>query len=362
MCGMSDESGNADRFPQWTLENRFGTAQTQTLMNAWMDSWLTSADWDNMAAMGFTVVRLPFSYRNFQTADGQWITDSSGNLDFTRMDWAMAQAKQRGIYVIPVFHIWQGQQQEYDTISTNTDDGQTQRDQAGAIWQKVAAHYVGETIIAAYDAINEPTGSWGDLLQQDLYKSIRSVDANRIIILESISTNPSQYGWTNVMYSDHEYLMMGSDLGSNQAAYGGMASDMSNWQSMNVPIYIGEFMAMDSTLPWLLQQLNNANVWWSAWAYKTVNEGGWGLYNVPGSLSVDVSNDDYNTILSAWTNMPQAQRNDDIYSVYTSAVGGGGSKRAEPEPIRSVNAMKRATGRAHRRSRRQLGHARIGSF
>jgi len=101
MCGITDYSGNADRFPQWTLEQRFGERQTKELMNMWMDNWLVAADFDKVKSLGFNVVRLPFSYRNFQNMDGSWSDDG-----FTRLDWAFNQAKRVGIYVIPVFHIW----------------------------------------------------------------------------------------------------------------------------------------------------------------------------------------------------------------------------------------------------------------
>jgi hypothetical protein len=112
MCGITDYSGNADRFPQWTLEQRFGERQTKELMNMWMDNWLVAADFDKVKSLGFNVVRLPFSYRNFQNMDGSWSDDG-----FTRLDWAFNQAKRVGVYVIPVFHIWDTQKQRYSMIS-----------------------------------------------------------------------------------------------------------------------------------------------------------------------------------------------------------------------------------------------------
>jgi endoglucanase len=121
MCGISDESGNSDREAQVTLESRFGLDQTKALMNVWQDNWLVSSDFDNIASLGFNLVRLPVSYRNFKWSNGSYITDSSGNVDFSRLDWAVAQAKSRGIYVIPVYHIWEGQvgqgTSDYSTIS-----------------------------------------------------------------------------------------------------------------------------------------------------------------------------------------------------------------------------------------------------
>lgn len=341
MCGITDSSGGADRFSQTTLENRFGEDQAWTLMNAWFDSWSTAADWTTIAEMGFNMVRLPFSYRNFQKADGSWITNSNGDVDLSRLDWAVAQAKANKIYLIPTFHIWETQDSDYSLISENSDAGQAARDKASLIWNKVAAHFVGESIIAAFDAINEPTGSYANKLQQDMYTAIRSVDANRIIVMESISTDPSQYGWTNVVYSMHEYLMMTGDNGSNEAQYtSGLMGDVGTYNGVGVPAYVGEFMAMGNTLTWMLDQLNNDNLWWSAWTYKTVNMGGWGIYNYPGSFSVDVGSNDYNTILNQWSNMGTANQNNDIYNVYKNAAGGSTSQKKRAAQEERVVAMR----------------------
>lgn len=255
MCGITDTSGSSDRFSLSTLENRFGTDQARTLVEAWAENWLTTSDFDELAAIGFNVIRLPFSFRTVQNADGSWRDDA-----FTRMDWAISQAKARGIYTIVDFHMWSGQEADYSAISENTDEGQSQRDAAGEIWKKVATHYLGESSICAFDVINEPTGSYGDYLQQDLYNAVRSVDANRIIIVsasltryeysltlsqhESISTDPSTYGWTNVIYSLHEYDMMGSDLSSNQATWtNGVQAYIDLWHGYNIPFMLAEFMA-----------------------------------------------------------------------------------------------------------------------
>lgn len=255
MCGITDNSGTSDRFSLSTLENRFGTDQARTLVEAWAENWLTTNDFDELAAIGFNVIRLPFSFRTVQNADGSWRDDA-----FTRMDWAIAEAKARGIYTIVDFHMWPGQEADYSAISENTDEGQSQRDAVGEIWKKVATHYLGESSICAFDVINEPTGSYGDYLQQDLYKAVRSVDSDRIIIVsasmtryeysltlsqhESISTDPSTYGWTNVIYSLHEYDMMGSDLSSNKATWAnGVQAYIDLWHGYNIPFMLAEFMA-----------------------------------------------------------------------------------------------------------------------
>ncbi|EIW69846.1 hypothetical protein M231_00981 [Tremella mesenterica] len=352
MCGINDNSGSGDRFAQDTLENRFGVDATAALIETWQDNYMVESDFDNIAAMGFNVMRMPFSYRTVQWANGSWRDDA-----FTKMDWAIAQGKKRGIYCIPTFHIWDSQKDDYSLISEDSDGGQSSRDAAGEIWKKVAAHWMGETAIAAYDAINEPTGSAGDKLQQDLYNAIRSVDANRIIIMESISTDPSTYGWTQVVYSMHEYLMMTDDVGANQAAWSGAQGDIDTWNGYQIPTYIGEFMAHEDTLPYMLDQLNNNRVSWSFWSYKSVNMGGWSVYIFPAN-PVDVSNDDYNSIMNAWSNFGTPTQNSDIYQTYVNAAGGNANLKKREE--RFVKVSQRAGAESARRS--WGSHRRAGRF
>lgn len=368
MCGIIDNSGSADRFPQTTLNNRFGEDKTYELMNVWLDNWLVSSDFDVLAGMGFNVVRLPFSYKNFIKSDGSYISDSSGNLDLSRLEWAIAEAKKRNIYVIPTYHIWDGQEERYSTISEDSSEGQTQRNKAGELWTKIAAHFAGENAIAAYDAINEPTGSANNNLQRDLYNAIRKGDSKRIIIMESIAAAPDS-DWTNVMYSMHEYLMMGeNDDGYNQNMFEqGVRGDTNKYNGVGVPTYIGEFMASGNTLSWMLDQMNQMNIWWSGWTYKTVNMDRWGLYNFGGSMRVDVSSDDFDTIKSKWSNMGGTSKSI-VVDAYTAAAGGSKWKRAEAVE-RAVKVSPRfeeprfkRSGVHGGRSRRAAHGAVVGSF
>jgi len=127
--------------------------------------------------------------------------------------------------------------------------------------------------------------------------------------------------------------MMTSDYNTNIDAYNtGAISDINTWESYNIPVYMGEFMTMSNTLTWMMDQLNQAGIWWTDWTYKTVNMGGWGLYNLPSSASIDVSSDSYDSILAKWSNLGTASQNTDIYQVYKNAAGGSTSqKRSQVE-------------------------------
>jgi aryl-phospho-beta-D-glucosidase BglC (GH1 family) len=274
--------------------------------------------------MGINAIRVPFGYRNLQNADGSWIKNAAGNIDFSRLDWIVDQAAQRGLYTILDFHIWDTQQANYSLISENNDGGHASLAKAQQIWTQVAQHFLGNANVAAYDVINEPTGSWGNLLQDGLYKAVRAVDKDRIIIMESMSADPASLGWQQVVYSIHQYNMMGNDFGANQSAFwGDLNGSIKSFNGFNIPTYIGEFMVQESgeTLGWLLGQYNSNQLSWTNWTYKTVNMGAWGLCNLPGSAHVDILNDSYETIQNTWQNLPACSPETAMVNAFKKALG-----------------------------------------
>ena len=74
------------------LEKRFGREKAQELLNLFYDGWITEWDLDNIKAMGFNCVRVPFWYRNFYYDDkGTKILDENGEWDFSRLDWVVEE-------------------------------------------------------------------------------------------------------------------------------------------------------------------------------------------------------------------------------------------------------------------------------
>ena len=106
----TDENGNTvETYDNYTvltkLEERFGQEKAYELMNTYYDNFITEQDFDNIAAMGFNCVRLPFWFRNFYYDDnGTKILNENGEWDFSRLDWAVEQCKKRGLYVVLDMH------------------------------------------------------------------------------------------------------------------------------------------------------------------------------------------------------------------------------------------------------------------
>jgi endoglucanase len=305
-----------------TLNNRFGEATQQSLTRTYQQSWITTGDLDNIRAAGLNCVRVPVWWPNFyrlnDTNTTGWRSDA-----FEMLDWVVAQAGARGLYVIIDMHGTVGQQSNADTTgrvnmnqywSNGTYQGQT----AYAWWQ-IANRYKGNGTVAMYDLINEPIGTpsssalW--TIYNNLYNSIRSADPGHIITMEgtygswnwSMLPPPSQYGWTNVVYQMHEYRFDNQTAAGVQQGAQNQVNDFNAHASWNVPGFIGEFnnFGTGSTV-WtnVLNTYTNNNLHWTDWAYKATSglvPNSWGLYNpIYWPTTPNISTDSSATISAAW--------------------------------------------------------------
>ena len=217
------------------LESRFGSTVAGQLQDTFLDNYITSADFDTIAATGANVVRLPFWWRNFMDANGDLILNAQSEPDFSVLDNAVAECAARGIYVILDLHgapgsqngaAYSGLETAAPTFFAQNATGEENRAIALDLWEAVADHFADEPAIAGYDILNEPywTGTigpderwWIWEFYDDAYNTIRSVDSDHLIILESCwgvesLPDPSSTAedwkdsaWTNVAYSDHYY-------------------------------------------------------------------------------------------------------------------------------------------------------------
>ncbi len=300
MCGQTDDGG---RLALEQLENRFGPKRAAALMNAWQDNWFTTADLDLIQKYGCNLLRVPFSYRTLQNADGTWKRDGEGNIDYSRMDWVVREAQRRDLYVIFDLHIWPG---EYHVISRITPAGDAARAQMAALWKQVAHHYRGSSTIAGFDVINEPEGSPGNALQWAFYNAIRQEDPQRMLIFESVDYGSiAGTGWSNIVWSAH--------YPENVLKTGGMRDRMKKFDrqhkisaraDVQVPIFIGETKAPQDTADSAAELANAYNDlgWsWCVWTYKGVDVGGWASMNYDRSLKYDLASDSFDSILQKWT-------------------------------------------------------------
>jgi endoglucanase len=304
-----------------TLINRFGETGAQNLINGYQDNWIQASDLDNIKSYGMNVVRVPLYWEDFMYTNGVMKPDS---ITFRKLDWLVAEASARNLYVILDLHgapgaacPWQSCGQENSNqMWTNA----TFQNWTVQIWERLATRYNGNPTIAAYDLLNEPLvvmsgGESAAQIQQKMnffhrmYQAVRAKDANHTIIIAAFydwpnAYPPSTYGWTNVMYQTHHYQFTNYDdwtLTNNEIDrwLREMAAYQKNW---NVPVYAGEFSFGQNDLyeKWL-NGLNMLNASWTSWSYKVKGGGNWGYYINNGNPSPDLNNDSSATIASKWS-------------------------------------------------------------
>ena len=299
---MSPISGAADDTDVGNiLENRFGQAEADRLQQVYLDNYMTSADFDTIAATGANSVRLPFWWRNFMDENGDFILNNQGKPDFSMLDYAVAECAARGMYVTFELHGAPGSQNgtqqsgyatENPTFFARDAVGEANRATTVELWAAIAEHFADEPAVAGYDILGEPywTGVigpderwWIWEFYDDAYQAIRAVDQNHQIILESSWNvedlpHPSatetwkEAVWDNVAYSVHYYprpweegeaeILAGFETRFNR--------DMQTQQDYNVPIYIGETNYHEEFGVWeeVLDTFETSDWSYSVWAYK----------------------------------------------------------------------------------------------
>ena len=331
-----------------TLYSRFGKEKAEALIAAYQESWITEEDFKTVKELGLNVVRVPFTYMNVYhhlSDKGELLHPDEFTLredPFERLDFALEMCKKYGLYLILDMHGAVGSQNgsdhSGDTSRTNlyagTELGEAYREKTAELWVLVAEHFAGESNVAGYDLLNEPTRASG-ATQWDyydvLYKAVREADPDHMIFIEAIwepgdLPAPEDYGWENVVYEYHHYNWDYNDQ-SNKSFYT-FKKLLGN--THKVPSLIGEFNAWgdgdsrrstgkrDQTDPeanaGVLEFYNGEGWHWTTWTYKvvgTLRDSNWGLFNASTLLKdvtkIDPETDSYEDILAAWSSVDTAE-------------------------------------------------------
>ncbi len=300
--GNNDTPGIPD---DWSvrdvLTTRFGANKTEKLLKDFQNTYFNDFDFNKILNLGFNVVRLPIFYRNLQDDQGNWILDANGNIDFSQIDRVVDALSDRGIYTIIDLHGAPGSQsaefhtgrKNFNKLFNQTTEGELYRQRTVKLWRELARHYKDNTWVVGYDLLNEPVGAptpqilWS--FYNRLYKAIREIDANHLIMMEGIwdwntLPNPSTMNWTNVLYQFHFYYWdHDSDFNAHKAFIDGQIAQAQAKQAQyNVPVMIGEFhgYSLKSIWQYYLQNFNTQKWSWVLWSYKTQpSPSDWALFN-----------------------------------------------------------------------------------
>lgn len=298
--------------------DRFGKEVAEELIKVYEDHWWREKDFDNVLDLNFNVLRLPISYINLLDENGILRADT-----LATYDWFVDECEKRDIYVILDLHAAPGSQNgkdhSGDSSASKLYQSKEYRELTISLWKQLAAHYKGNPTIAGYDLLNEPEGTeeekspWGGVqmpFYDELYKAVREVDEDHLIIFEAIweatdMPDPSEYGWENVMYQYHFYGWDGIEDANKQKKFIDSKIVLDERTNFDVPVLIGEFTFFTNLSSWEygLSVFKERGWSYTTWTYKTVEYGNWGIYTSKKSDTPDVNiyHDEKDVIVDKWS-------------------------------------------------------------
>ena len=327
LCPYEEVSDNYEVIS--TLEERFGRDGAYELLNTYYDNTITEYDFDNIASMGFNCVRIPFWFRNFYYDDcGTKIVDENGEWDFSRLDFAVNQCSERGLYVILDMHGAVGYQSDAPHsgkgkscgLFEDSEKGENYRRLTDELWTAIATRYRDNPAVAMYDLLNEPMCDveCGEVTRRinnekiytRLYDTVRKADPDHIVTLECIWTMfalPHKIfkGWNNVVYQVHFY--QNSDFIFNLFVF------LTRIYYLDVPMLMGEFYPHKTTT-WknCFATMEKYDFNWLLWTYKATGHlmwsSDWCLFgSKDGFERAKIKTDSFEEIKRKWGSGQQTQ-------------------------------------------------------
>lgn len=277
------KEGDRPRKIETLVSDLIGPEKANEFWLAFRANYITEADIQRIAELGFNSVRPALNARRFLTEGDDPVYVEEG---FRLLDNLVQWCSQYDLYVIIDMHGAPGGQ-----TGANIDDSANDlpelfmdtkhQDRLVDLWVRIAQRYKDEPAVAAYDLLNEPlpqrTGAADKYkhLVEPLYKrittAIRKVDKKHMITLEgvdwandwSIFTGPFD---DNVFYQFHYYCWNRPDNLNDISRFIALR------EKFNTPIWVGETGEKNNTIYWATTQYFEAhNIGWSFWPWKKMD-------------------------------------------------------------------------------------------
>ncbi|OBZ72766.1 putative glucan 1,3-beta-glucosidase A [Grifola frondosa] len=203
------------------LTDVVGKEKSEFFFDKFLEYFFTDTDAKFFKSLGLNCIRIPFNYRHFEDDMNPRVLKPEG---FKHLDRVIDLCAAHGIYTILDLHTAPGGQNtdwhsDAGTHLANFWAHKDFQDRAVWLWGALAEHYAGNTWIAGYNPLNEPTDARHTRLiafYDRVYAAIRAADPHHALFLDgnTFASDFSHFGdahkkWENVAYSIHDYSIFG---------------------------------------------------------------------------------------------------------------------------------------------------------
>lgn len=265
------------------IADLIGEQEAAAFWEAFRDRYITEADVQRMAELGFNSLRVPINARQVMHEEGPHAGEIIAD-GFTPIDRVITWCRKHGLYAFLDLHGAPGGQ-----TGSNIDDSIRDRaelfetrfwqERTIALWRFMAQRYPNDPVVGGYDLLNEPLplGTeplWPTLvpLYKEIIAAIREVDTKHMIILEGPKWSQVFDVFTekldvNLCISPHLYCWFTPHI--DRAL-------IQEWidlrERLNVPLWVGETGEHNNRVyATSIQLFEDANIGWSFWPWKKLD-------------------------------------------------------------------------------------------
>lgn len=295
------------------LEERFGNYGARKLIEEYNANMIAPSDLKIIKKLGANCVRIPLRYKYLFKKES-----CKGDIDFDRLDKTVAKCRKLGLYVIFDLHSAPGNQNSSvnpgseSVLFDSGKDGFEARNAVIRIWAQIAAHYKDEPAVAAYDLLNRPLNGFADWesklptlhkLYKRIYKAIRNVDPDHIVIMQAANlpeTLPEAEGMTNVAYGLYSHFHTNFETDS-------FIKSINTLKAKNIPFVVSKIRA-EANWDYSLTSLCDNGISWLAGDFKGDASQQSILYaaEIP---SISFDEDNYDAMNEKWSAKSLATKN-----------------------------------------------------
>ncbi|KAH9939768.1 glycoside hydrolase [Epithele typhae] len=198
-----------------------GKDKSELFFDKFLEYFFQDEDAAFFKSLGLNCIRLPFNYRHFEDDMNPRVLKPEG---FKHLDRVIDLCAKHGIYTILDLHTAPGGQNtdwhaDAGTHIANFWNHKDFQDRVIWLWEELAKHYVGNTWIAGYNPLNEPTDPYHTRVvgfYDRVLTTIRTIDPHHAVFFDgnTFASDFSHFGdaykgWDNVAYSIHDYSIFG---------------------------------------------------------------------------------------------------------------------------------------------------------